>query len=156
MRKHFTPSMVVALIALFVALGGTAVAAAVPLAKRALVADNAKKLGGRTPAQFTAAANAAATSAASAAASQPGPASTAASLVSVKTASFSLAASGEQGFGATCDAGQKAISGGYTSGGAVLAFDSVPTSDGTGWQVYLVNVSTSQPATGTVIAVCLR
>ena len=47
-----------AMIALFVALGGTAgavVPAAVPLAKRALVADNAKKLGGQTTAQIVAA-----------------------------------------------------------------------------------------------------
>jgi len=41
--------MIVALLALFVALSGTAVAAGiVPLAKRALVADNAKKLNGAT------------------------------------------------------------------------------------------------------------
>jgi hypothetical protein len=49
--KRPSPALVVAIIALFVALGGTAgavVAAAVPLAKRALVADNAKKLGGQT------------------------------------------------------------------------------------------------------------
>ncbi len=46
-----SPAMAVALAALFVALSGTAVAAGVPaLAKRALVADNAKKLGGQTPA----------------------------------------------------------------------------------------------------------
>ena len=46
-----SPAMAVALAALFVALSGTAVAAGVPaLAKRALVADNAKKLGGKTPA----------------------------------------------------------------------------------------------------------
>ena len=41
-----TPALVIAMIALFVALGGTAgavVTAAVPLAKRALVADNAKR-----------------------------------------------------------------------------------------------------------------
>jgi len=44
-----SPAMMVALLALFVALGGTAVAAGiVPLAKRALVADNAKKLNGGT------------------------------------------------------------------------------------------------------------
>ena len=43
------PAMIVALLALFVALSGTAVAAGiVPLAKRALVADNAKKLNGAT------------------------------------------------------------------------------------------------------------
>ena len=43
------PAMIVALLALFVALGGTAVAAGVvPLARRALLADNAKKLNGLT------------------------------------------------------------------------------------------------------------
>ena len=47
--KRPSPALVVATVALFVALGGTAgavVTAAVPLAKRALVADNAKKVGG--------------------------------------------------------------------------------------------------------------
>jgi hypothetical protein len=50
-----SPAFVVAVIALFVALGGTAgavVNAAMPLAKRALVADNAKKLGGQTASQL--------------------------------------------------------------------------------------------------------
>ena len=49
--KRPSPAFVVAMVALFVALGGTAgavVTAAVPLAKRALVADNAKKVGGLT------------------------------------------------------------------------------------------------------------
>ena len=49
-----SPALVVSTVALFVALGGTAgavVTQAVPLAKRALVAENAKKLGGQTPAQ---------------------------------------------------------------------------------------------------------
>ena len=53
--KRPSPAFVVAMVALFVALGGTAgavVTAAVPLAKRALVADNAKKLGGQTSAQI--------------------------------------------------------------------------------------------------------
>ena len=50
-----SPAMIVALLALFVALGGTAVAAGVvPLAKRALVADNAKKLNGLTAGQIAA------------------------------------------------------------------------------------------------------
>ena len=55
--KRPSPAFVVAMVALFVALGGTAgavVNAAVPLAKRALVADNAKKLGGQTSAQIAA------------------------------------------------------------------------------------------------------
>ena len=49
--KRPSPAFVVAMIALFVGLGGTAGAVAtqaVPLAKRALVAENAKKLGGQT------------------------------------------------------------------------------------------------------------
>ena len=48
--KRPSPAFVVAMIALFVGLTGTAGAVAtqvVPLAKRALVAENAKKLGGR-------------------------------------------------------------------------------------------------------------
>ena len=77
-----SPAMAVALAALFVALSGTAVAAGVPgLAKRALVADNAKKLGGQTPAALLASAKQAADASASAAAQQPGPSSTAAGLV---------------------------------------------------------------------------
>ena len=53
--RRVTPAFVVSMIALFVALGGTAGAVAmqtVPLAKRALTADNAKKLGGQTGAQI--------------------------------------------------------------------------------------------------------
>lgn len=63
-RKNLSPALVVALVALFVSLGGTAVAAAVvPLAKRALMADrakqadvatNARRLGGKTAAQIAA------------------------------------------------------------------------------------------------------
>jgi hypothetical protein len=50
-----SPALVVAAVALFVALSGTAVAAGVvPLAKRALVADNASKLEGKTAAQVAA------------------------------------------------------------------------------------------------------
>ena len=50
-RKRPSPALVVAVLALFVSLSGTAVAAGVvPLAKRALSADNAKKLEGQTAA----------------------------------------------------------------------------------------------------------
>ena len=71
--KRPSAAMGVAMLALFVALSGIATAAAViPLAKRALVADNAKKLGGRTPAQLSAASVAAARAAAQAAAALPG------------------------------------------------------------------------------------
>ena len=53
-RRLPSPALVVAMLALLVALSGTAVAASlvVPLAKRALVADNAKKLSGRTLSQI--------------------------------------------------------------------------------------------------------
>src|SRR2546423_9864581 len=92
-RKRLpSPAMVIAVLALFVALGGTAVAAGVvPLAKRALVADNAKKLGGLTPAALVA--------------GIPG-------LVTVRTQPWSLGADGGNDFSVGCNAGEKAIGGG--------------------------------------------
>jgi len=139
--------MVVALLALFVALSGTAVAAGVvPLAKRALSADNAKKLGGESKAQITAAA-----------AALPGPASNASSLVSVKTAPWSLAGDQEADFTVTCDAGQKAISGGFDNPtGVALSADTRPTPDGGSWKVYMVNLSSSAAASGNAYAVCVK
>jgi hypothetical protein len=137
-----SPALVVALIALFVALSGTAVAAGiVPLAKRALSADNAKKVGGKTAAQL---------------AQMAGPASTASPLVSVKSVPFALAANGGGFVTVTCDAGQKVVSGGFTSPQAVLALDSLPSADGTGWQTYVLNLSDSQAASGTAFASCLK
>jgi hypothetical protein len=148
--SRLSPAMVVALLALFVALSGTAVAAGiVPLAKRALVADNAKKVGGSSLAQLTAAAQQAA--------SQPGPASTANSLITIKTAPWSLNGGAQNNFTTPCDAGQKAISGGFDNpSGDALGFDTRPTADGSGWQLYLVNLSSSAGASGTVYAVCLK
>lgn len=146
--KRLSPAFVVAMIALFVALGGTAGAVAVqavPLAKRALTADNAKKLGGQTSAQIV-----------SKAAQSAGPASTANGLVTVKTTPFAIPA-GQQGeFTATCDAGQKAIGGGYDNpAGTAFSFDTRPTSNGSAWSVYLV-AGDSSAAIGNVFAVCLR
>jgi hypothetical protein len=142
-------ALVVAMIALFVALGGTAgavVTAAVPLAKRALVADNAKKLSGQTASQLV-----------SQAAAAPGPASTAASLVSVKTTPFALSANGQGSFTATCDAGQKAIAGGYANPvGTAFSVDTGPTSDGTGWSIYLLEGTGSGVAAGLIQAICLK
>ena len=151
-----SPAMAVALAALFVALGGTAVAAGVPaLAKRALVADNAKKVGGQTPAALLATAKQAADASASAAAQQPGPASTAAGLIAVKTAPFALGSNQDSEFSVTCDAGQKAIAGGYDNPvGIALGFDTRPSSDGTGWRVYLS--AGSSGGAGNVYAVCLK
>jgi len=153
--KRPTPTFVVALVALFFALGGTAgavVTAAVPLAKRALVADNAKKVGGVTAAQLGGAAVQLALKESPAG---PRPASTAAGLATIKTGTASLAANGEGEFTVSCDAGQKVMGGGFTSNGAVFSFDSFPASD-TAWRLYLANASESAGATVTLYATCLR
>src|SRR5262245_15661360 len=147
-RRVPSPALVIAVLALFVALGGSAVAAGVvPLAKRALSADNAKKLGGKTAAQLT-----------TEAAAKAGPASSASGLVAVRTAAFSLNPNEDKEFLIPCSAGEKALSGGFTydSPTLVMAADSVPTADASGWRIYLVNFSTSQGASGTLQAVCLR
>ncbi len=154
-----SPAMAVALAALFVALSGTAVAAGVPgLAKRALVADNAKKLGGQSPAALLATAKQAADASASAAAQQPGPASTAAGLVVVKSAGWSLSPRSGNNFTVMCDAGQKVMSGGWSDPGDWSAsFQSMPNGDGTGWTT---NIYTPSVAPGTqsgiVYAVCVK
>ena len=151
-----SPAMAVALAALFVALSGTAVAAGVPaLAKRALVADNAKKLGGQTSAQLLATANTAAKAAAAGAAQQPGPASTAASLITVKTAAWNLGGNGEGDFTVSCDAGQKAVGGGYDNpSGFALSVDNRPGPDGASWKVYLLGGPSG--GSGSIFAVCMK
>jgi hypothetical protein len=136
-RKRLpSPAMVIALLALFVALSGTAVAAGiVPLAKRALIADNAKKLNGL--------------SAGALAAGIP-------DLVTVRTQSWSLNPGGQNDFSLACSSGEKAISGGFDNpSGDVLAIDTRPSSDTTSWKIFLLNASNSAPASGTVYAVCL-
>jgi hypothetical protein len=137
-----SPALVVALIALFVALSGTAVAAGVvPMAKKALFANNAGKLQGKTAGQIAA---------------LPGPARAVASLVSTASAPFSLGPGGGQDFTIQCAAGTKAISGGFTTPNGVIAMDTRPSPDGTGWSVYLLNPSSSEAASGSVQAVCLK
>jgi hypothetical protein len=153
-HARLSPALVVALIALFVALGGTAGAVAtqaVPLAKRALTADNAKKLGGQTSAQIVTRA----TRAASQAATAPGPASTAAGTVSVKTAPTTLGPGAEGEVTVTCDAGQKVAGGGFSSDGAVFNLDSFPAADNA-WRLYLVNANTAAGANITLFATCVR
>ena len=153
--KRPSPALVVAMAALFVALGGTAgavVTAGVPLAKRALVSDNSKKLNGFTANEIASAAVQVAVKE-----SPPGAraASSVAGLVSTKTATASLAANGEGEFTVTCDSGQKAVGGGFSSDGAVFNFDSHPASDST-WRLYLANGSASEAANVTLYATCLR
>jgi hypothetical protein len=157
-----SPALVVALLALFVSLTGTAVAAGVvvPLAKRALVADNAKKLGGKTPAQVAATPGPASDLGGKSAeeiAAMPGPASSAAGVVAIKSAAWSLAAGDGKDFSVTCDAGQKAVAGGYDNpAGTVLPLDTRPSSDGASWRIFLGNLSNAEGASGTLYAVCVK
>ena len=155
--KRPSPALAVAMVSLFVALGGTAgavVSAAVPLAKRALVADNAKKLGGQTSQQIV---SQAVTQAVSQASQAPGPASTASALVTIKTAPWSLGGGQANDFAAACDAGQKVIAGGYDNpSGDALALDTRPGPDGASWRVFLLNLSPSAAASGNVFATCLK
>jgi hypothetical protein len=141
MRSKFRlpkPATVIALIALFVALSGTAVAAGiVPRAKYAL---NAGKLQGQTAAQVAAI---------------PSPASTAASLVSTANGSFSINSNDVKLVTTACPTGQKAIGGGYTSSQAVLQGPTSPSTDGSSWQSVLINIDSST-ASGTSYAVCLK
>lgn len=143
-----SPAMAVALAALFVALGGTAVAAGVvPLAQRALMAENAKKLGGQTSAALIASA-----------AQQPGPASSSAGLVSIKTGTWSLGPDGEADLTVACDAGSKAVGGGWDDPrGYAHGWDSRPSADGSAWRIYLT-ISANAPSVqvGGLYAVCLK
>jgi hypothetical protein len=158
-KKRPIPALVVGMIALFVALGGTAGAVAVqavPLAKRALTAENAKKLGGQTSAQVIAAAASRGSRAALAQSpAGPRPAASAAGLVTMKTASGQIGAGGAQAFSVSCDAGQKVMGGGFTSPQLVLGFDSYPANDTT-WSLFLGNLDDASAANVTVYATCLR
>ena len=148
-RKWPSPALVIAVLALFVSLSGTAVAAGVvPLAKRALSADkakqadNAKKLGGETAAAIIAKA-----------AQTPGPAGTAGGLVAVKQATDSLTANTGKAFVIACDTGKKVISGGFASDGDVYSFDSRPITDAA-WEIYLANGGDGNAGV-TLYAICI-
>ena len=191
--KALSPAFVVAMIALFVALGGTAgavVTATVPLAKRALVADkakvantakianrakvantaktattattagtaeNANLLGGSTSAQIIAAASTAGRDAAlalSPAGSRP--ANTAAGLTLVRTGAMTLNADERAAFIVSCNSGEKALGGGYSTFGEVITLGSFPTNNGTAWHVDLANLDTVDPVDGDVYVTCLK
>jgi hypothetical protein len=139
-RRLPSPAIVIALLALFIALSGTAVAAGVvPLAKRALVADNAKKLNGVTLKGVVG-----------------GIAAAAPALVNVQTQSWSLNGGGANDFSLACPSGAKAIAGGFdATSGTALALDTRPSSDQTAWKIFLGNASDSAGASGTLYAVCL-
>jgi hypothetical protein len=136
-----SPALVIACLALFVALSGTAVAAAiVPLAKRALSADTLK---GKTPAALV-----------REAAQLPGPASSAGGVFSTKTQGDSLGADTYRELMVACDSGRKAVGGGFWSDGPVVDMGSRPVGDTT-WQLGLYNLSTTRAATLTLHVVCV-
>ncbi len=142
-----SPALTIAVASLFVALSGTAVAAGVvPLAKRALSADNAKKLGGQTAAQIS-----------TAAAAQPGPATSAAGLMTVRSTPVNIGPGSIGEAIAPCAAGEKAAGGGFSRGsGAPLLISSAPTGDGSGWTIGVFNLSNGNAAAGTAYAVCVK
>ena len=75
----------------------------------------------------------------------------------MKTVSWTLNPGQESDFTATCDPGQKAISGGFDDPqGSALSADTRPTPDGGSWRVYLFDLSSTAGASGSVYAVCLR
>jgi hypothetical protein len=146
-RIHLSPAMAVALIALFCSLTGVAagvsLAKAVPLAKRALLANNSKKLQGKTAAQIVASAKLTSVS----------------SFVTVKTGTWAMALPNTfQGYTVTCDAGSKAIGGGWDqvnpATGGVGSLSSFPTSDDSGWTVWIWNIGGVH--NGNTYAVCLK
>jgi hypothetical protein len=171
MLKRITPSpaMAVAMLALLVALSGTAVAAGVvPLAKRALTADNAKKLGGQSAAQVVATASAHAID------SDHLQGKTADELVSTaqtkSVAAFFTLKQGQFSMGSApssnkavnldltipCDAGQKAISGGFQySQAEAFIVESGPTADGKSWHMQIENYSTADGAFGNTYVICV-
>jgi len=169
MSRHFhrpSAATVIALLALFVALSGTAVAAGVvPLAKRALVADNAMRLQGKTAATLLAAPTRKAAEAdkldgmhATQVASLPSPSSTAAGMVSVKTGPWTVNPRQYTPASVICDSGQKAVSGGWSDpGGWGSSYESYPTPAGDGWVTWIYIPGAAPGAqSGTAYAICVK
>jgi hypothetical protein len=159
LRALPSPALVIACVSLAVALSRTAVAAGIvanaahankaDLAKRAL---NADKIGGKTPTQVAAASLAAA----NAAAQQPGPASTAAGLTTIKTTSAGQIGPMNAGsFSISCDGGTKVMGGGYSTDSPMLVLQSYPSNDTT-WNVQLVNIDDAAAHNVSLYATCLK
>jgi hypothetical protein len=133
-----SPALVLSLIALFVSLAGTAVAQT-PVVQRALFAENASKLKGKTLRQVT---------------RTPGPASTADDLVFARTSDRVLQPGQETDVTASCGPGAKAIAGGFFSDGGIAARDSRASTENA-WTFLVVNLGEAA-AEVTVQAICLR
>jgi len=176
-RRPSAP-LVISMIALFVALTGTGIAAnVVPLAKRALTADKAKvattanlaknalKLNGRTAAQIAATPGPAdtlngqtAAQIIAAAAAQGG---SLASRITVHSVGWHLDSNSQADWYANCDAGEKVIAGGwdqaqFQGNGADFIYNR-PKPDGSGWWVKVTPASdASAPIGGSMWAVCIK
>ncbi len=167
--RHPSPATVIALLALFIAMSGTAVAAGVvPVAKRALIADNAKKVQGKTVSQLLAHEQQPAKKAlesdkidgmhAQDVAALPGPASSATGLMVIKTQSAGQVADDGRThpFSISCDAGQYVQSAGFSADNVVVAFESYPMSAST-WSMDLAHMGANPaPANVTLYAVCIK
>jgi hypothetical protein len=160
--KRFEPSrtaLVLSLLALLAVAGNAnaIVTNVVPLAKRALVADNAKKLNGLSATQLAGASTTAAVRAALVQSpAGPRPASTAAGLVTIKSRSFPIGANSGVAATVACDAGQQVMGGGSDSDvPGVLAFRSFPADSAT-WKLLLFNLEDNLTANVTIYATCLR
>jgi len=161
-----SPALVISLIALFVALSGTAYA--VTIVPRALLANralNANKLqgltanqvaakpgpasdvGGKTPEQIFQLLQ-----------STPGPASSIKEHLSIESAGWSVNPNQHVRTTASCKPGRRAVGGGFdTAFGLPMVLDSNPTADGTGWQVEVFVVAegpTQVAAGGSAWVVC--
>jgi hypothetical protein len=133
-----SPALVISLLALFISLAGTSVAA-VPPVKRALFAANAGKLAGKKLKQVAA---------------MPGPTRSVGDLVFARTVDRVLAPAQETDVSASCGANAKAISGGIITSGDVSVGDSRASTD-SAW-TYLVRNFGAASARVTVQVVCLR
>jgi hypothetical protein len=166
-----SPALVIALVALVVALSGTAVAAGVvPLARRALQADNARHAMAADKARVASSSlsarhadvakklgTAAADALAQQAAQLPGPASSAAGIVTIKsTPAGQLAPNTGQPFTISCDPGQKILAAGFASDNAVINIvESHPTGDAS-WTLGLANLNDTTAANVTLYATCIK
>ena len=157
MEKRLSAALVVSMIALFVALGGTAgavVTAAVPLAKLgALVADNAKSRRSDCGADRGAGSKGCcdAVSRGGSRGEHGGGARDTKTQVSAQ-----LGAGAGQAFQLVCDTGQKVLSGGFVADNAVIiAVANAPVSDTT-WGIGLLNLDSSAPANVNLYAICLK
>ena len=153
-----SPALVISCVALIVALSSTAVAAGIVAnARHAYKSDvatralNADRLQGRTAVQI-------AVAGAQAGAQLPGPASSVAALVNVKTVTWSFAPKAAGDVVVPCDPGQKAVSGGWDDPGGWGEFrDSRPTTDGSAWRTYVtVDSGATGAQSGTAYAICLK